>query len=621
MPSFKFTKCCYKALATLLLSNWTVFGVASALKFDGAEYLPLGKLPGDQVFPVVTLNSGNGIVVWQDNTDGSGLAVRGRLLSSQFTGVFPPFYVNSTFADDQENAYCVALPNGDFFLTWQSGARSAQRIIGRVLGSDGVFRTGEIEISVGTGARAPKAVVNRDSSVTVIWTQTGIDADMDAVVARTLSSAGAPQTSPVQLNVVENHNQRDPVAVSLGDGSLFVVWISENPFGAQAATVVGRKLDSSLSPTSGEIGITPGKNPCAAPVLIKLADRIVVAWSEFQLDMPENGWDLLAKPIAFNGAALGSARRITARQQGDQGDLCLAFNGDKIFAAFTSAALDGSGLGIGMQELDAEGNPVDLDLVANTTRRQNQVRPAMSFGPSGSGLVVWVGFGSAESGMDLFAQRIGKTDAALPAPSAPIAVALSSSKIRVACSDAAGLPVAKYLVFMDGSSTPTESVTPYVTVGSLTPESEHRFSVALMMLDGRVTPQSPSQTAVTWSEDENADGLPDSWQAKFFGSNSSFWPPPNADTDGDRNSNRDEFLAGTNPADSTSALRTSLESTPLGTLLVWNSRPGGLYQIQASSDLVGWSDVGGIRLASGERESVLMQDVPANSYFRINCLR
>jgi hypothetical protein len=126
---------------------------------------------------------------------------------------------------------------------------------------------------------------------------------------------------------------------------------------------------------------------------------------------------------------------------------------------------------------------------------------------------------------------------------------------------------------------------------------------------------------VTWSDDDNADGLPDNWQVKYFGPIASFWPLPGADSDGDGNSNRDEFLAGTNPADGSSALRTSIENTQLGTLLVWNSLPGGLYQIQASSDLINWSDVGGIRLASGNRESVLVQDVPVNSYFRVTCLR
>ncbi len=599
------------------------FGVFAQadLQYQGGEYLPAGRAAGDQTHPALAVGPSRSALVWQENTDGDGSGIKVRLLGAQFSGLTAATYANTAVAGDQENASCATLPNGDFFVAWQSGVRGAQRIIGRILGSNGVFRTGEIEISSGIGARAPKVVANRDSSVTVVWTQAGVDSDMDAVLGRTLNPAGLPQTPPTQLNMVESYNQRDAAAVALGDGSLFIAWISENPNGAQVATVVGRKFEPALVATSGEIALTPGKNPCVAPALVKLADRIMLAWGEFQIDAPENGWDLMAKPITFTGAPLSSARRITAKQAGDQGDLSLAFNGEIILAAFSSTLLDGSGLGIGIQQLSVDGTPADFDLVANTTKRQNQVRPALGVGPSGAALAVWVGFGSAESGTDLFAQRIGKSEATLPAPNAPIAVALSSSKIRVACADAAGLPVSKYLVFVDGSPTPTESSSPFLSVGGFAPETEHRFSVAFKMLDGRVTPQSLEQVAVTWGEDDNADGLPDSWQAKYFGSAASAWPIAGADSDGDGNSNRDEFLAGTNPADGSSALRTSLENTQLGTLLAWNTLPGGLYQIQASSDLVNWTDVGGIRLASGTRESVLVQDAPVNSYFRVTCLR
>jgi hypothetical protein len=623
MNSASWNRSLGRRLCLALALSQLGFGVfaQAGLQYQGGEYLPAGRAVGDQTHPALAVGISRSALVWQENTDGDGNAIKVRLLGAQFSGLTAATYANTTTVGDQENASCVTLPNGDFFLAWQSGLRGAQRIIGRILGNDGVFRTGEIEISAGSGARSPKVVANQDSSITVVWTQAGVDSDMDAVLARTLNPAGIPQTPPTQLNLVESYNQRDAVAVALGDGSLFIAWISENPNGTQVATVVGRKFNPALVATSGEITLTPGKNPCVAPALVKMADRIMLAWGEFQIEAPENGWDLMAKPLTFNGAPLASARRITAKQTGDQGDLSLVSNGETILAAFSSTLLDGSGLGIGIQQLGVDGTPADFDLVANTTKRQNQVRPALAIGPSGAALAAWVGFGSAESGTDLFAQRIGKSEAALPAPNAPIAVALSSSKIRVACAEVAGLPISKYLIFVDGSPTPTESSSPFVSMGGFAPETEHRFSVAYRMLDGRVTPQSSEQVAVTWGEDDNADGLPDSWQAKYFGSIVSSWPLAGADSDGDGNSNRDEFLAGTNPADGSSALRTSLENTQLGTLLAWNTLPGGLYQIQASSDLVNWTDVGGIRLASGTRESVLVQDAPVNSYFRVTCLR
>jgi hypothetical protein len=86
-----------------------------------------------------------------------------------------------------------------------------------------------------------------------------------------------------------------------------------------------------------------------------------------------------------------------------------------------------------------------------------------------------------------------------------------------------------------------------------------------------VSPVSAAATGVTWGTDDNFDGLPDDWQARFWTANVAAWPAANADSDGDGVSNLQEFLAGTNPMDASSVLKLSLSSSTQGWRLNWNA--------------------------------------------------
>ncbi|MBA4150001.1 MAG: metallophosphoesterase [Verrucomicrobia bacterium] len=79
--------------------------------------------------------------------------------------------------------------------------------------------------------------------------------------------------------------------------------------------------------------------------------------------------------------------------------------------------------------------------------------------------------------------------------------------------------------------------------------------------------------------DANANGLPDAWEAKYGITD------PNADDDGDGHSNRDEYIANTNPKDATSVLRFNQASRAGNgsVILSWSSVGGTRYRVQYSS--------------------------------------
>ena len=76
--------------------------------------------------------------------------------------------------------------------------------------------------------------------------------------------------------------------------------------------------------------------------------------------------------------------------------------------------------------------------------------------------------------------------------------------------------------------------------------NEGQYSVVLVNGSGSVT-SAPAALLL----DSDRDGLPDSWEQTYFGG---LGQKPTGDFDGDGVSNLDEFLQGTNPADSASLL-------------------------------------------------------------------
>lgn len=156
----------------------------------------------------------------------------------------------------------------------------------------------------------------------------------------------------------------------------------------------------------------------------------------------------------------------------------------------------------------------------------------------------------------------------------------------------------------------------------LAPGTQRTATVAAVYSNGRVSEASPAATATSWGSDGNFDGLPDDWQLAHFSDLSVANIFAFEDFDGDGASNRQEFLAGTDPSDPEDFLRMRIAINAHGlTELSWNTVPGQLYQAQISSDLQTWNDYQGIRFAVSDEDSIIFDSQTLGAYFRIILLR
>jgi T5SS/PEP-CTERM-associated repeat protein len=93
------------------------------------------------------------------------------------------------------------------------------------------------------------------------------------------------------------------------------------------------------------------------------------------------------------------------------------------------------------------------------------------------------------------------------------------------------------------------------------------------------------------STDLDGDMIEDAWATLHFGHSPLTPAEKAADDDGDGSSNYDEFLAGTDPKNSASALRASISYSNEAATVTFSCQEGKHYNISWSSDLVTWNHV------------------------------
>jgi hypothetical protein len=230
------------------------------------------------------------------------------------------------------------------------------------------------------------------------------------------------------------------------------------------------------------------------------------------------------------------------------------------------------------------------------------------------------------SGFELSGQRYAAPQQEPPQPSAPFVAALSQSRLSVSWPELSGFPVQAYELYPDDALEPLVVATNYYVATGFAPSTSHSFRLAYVLNGGLRSAKSDPAWATTWGEDlygatGPADGLPDDWQTRFWGVSPRQWGSADTDSDGDGASNWQEFLAGTDPTQGTSVLRTRLTGSRLGTRLEWNTVPGSIYQVQRATTISLWTDYGAARFAAGTVDSLLVGGDSQTVFYRVKRVR
>jgi hypothetical protein len=565
--------------------------------------------------------------------------------------------VNVTGTNDQENARVALLNNGGAVFVWQGGVEGFQHIYARFLTPTNIWMTTtDVVVSVPTNNFQvnPAVAVLNNGNVVVVWSsfnQAGANSLLD-VYAKILSPSGQTVSNEFLVNQFVTSNQRTPAVAALAGGGFVVAWVSEqeratapvlgtnstyytvNSTVLPSVDIYARLYQGNGVPSGGEFLVDTGFNPCANPAVAAASDgSFLVAWSARDMVTFGNGWDIYARPFSAGGAG-GSVARVNTYLAGNQYAPHLRAIGLDYLVVWTSLNQDGSREGVYGQFVHSDGTPVSGELRVNNTWIGQQMQPAVASDGANQFLVVWTGYTGSPYSFDLFGQRYINVNLSsnLPPMSVPFVWApftLSNGvyqpQLQVSWAAMSSVAVSNYQVYADGTNSPTALV-PSLTnqwimtaLYGLKTNSTHWFQVAYLTPNGRQSPLSAATTNTTWGG-LNWGGIPYEWMAAYFGGyfggvyHTNFWPAASSPVAPGGPALLKVFLSGGSPFDPTTWLQTALAKTSQGIFLNWNTQPGLTYQVQQSTNLTSWFNLGSPRFAAGTNDSIYVGGSQAGYY-------
>ena len=599
---------------------------------NGIEYAIAGPLPSDQVRPQLALRESGGYLVWEDAiTDGDGLGISALQLDSSFSGKLSPFRVNSVGAGDQDHAKVSLLNGGGAAFVWQGGRQGFQHIYARFLSAGQTWVGNDVLVNSSTNSMQadPAVATLTGGNVLVVWGSYNqfSSSSMQDVYAQLLTPAGQKVGGEYLVNQFTSFNQRSPAVAALSGGGFVVVWVSEqerftDEAGAPSVDIYGRLYAASGAAVGNEFLINTATNICATPNVAAASDGgFMVTWGQLDTAIRTNSWDIFARPFSSTGAG-GTTHMVNSFTFGDQYAPRISAIGTDYLVVWTSLGQDGSQEGVYGQFLHADGSAWGGEMRVNTAVINGQIHPCVASDGTGRFQVAWSSYVGGGNGFDLYTQRYARYTPALSAMNAPLVYVpfvvsnrVYQPQIEVFWPYQAGLPVDHYEVFVNGGGSAAASVTNNVWVMSAAAKSTNFFQLTYVTTDGQHSPLSPATTAATFSG-LSYYGIPAEWMNEYWGDG---WPSANAPLEAGGPTPLQAFLSGANPLDSSTWLRTTLTQSAQGVFLEWNPQPGHTYQVQSSSDLTAWANVGAARFAAGNVDSINLGS-SSRGYFRILCL-
>ncbi len=599
---------------------------------NGIEYAIAGTLPADQVKPQLALRESGGYLVWEDAiTDGDGLGISALQLDGSFSGTLSTFRVNSVGAGDQERAQVSLLNGGGAAFVWQGGRQGFQHIYARFLSAGQIWMGNDVLVNTFTNNMQidPAVATLSGGNVLVAWGSYNqfSSSSMQDVYAQLLTPAGQKVGGEFLVNQFTSFNQRSPAVAALSGGGFVVVWVSEqerftDDAGGPSVDIYGRLYAASGAAVGNEFLINTGTNICANPKVAAASDGgFMVTWGQVDTAIRTNSWDIFARPFSSTGAG-GTTRLVNTFKFGDQYSPKISAIGTDYLVVWTSMGQDGSQEGVYGQFLHADGSAWGGELRVNTTIINGQIHPCVASDGTGRFLVAWSSYVGGPNSFDLYAQRYARYMPALEPMNAPLVYVpfvvsnrVYQPQIEVFWPYQAGLPVDHYEVFVNGGGAAAASVTNNVWVMSAAAKSTNSFQVTYVTTDGQHSPLSPAATGTTFSG-LSYYGIPVEWMNEYWGD---AFPSATAPLEPGGPTPLQVFLSGANPLDSNTWLRTAIAQSAQGPFLEWNPQPGHTYQVQSSSDLKAWTNVGSARFAAGNVDSIYLSG-SSGSYYRILCL-
>ncbi len=237
---------------------------------------------------ITELTNGTTLVTWtSDGQDGSSSGVYGQLIATDGSRIGSEFQINSTTANAQEFNFTSALPDGGFYVVWQSNLQdgSGYGIYGQRYDANGVASGSETLINTTTANAQtwPTISVLLTGEYIITWESALQDSSGMGIYAQRFSASGSKIGSEVQINAYTTNDQSSPEIITLTSGRYVIAWNSSGE-------------DGDLSGVYARIYAEDG-TALGTPFRVNTttaSDQTIYSWGNRQLSPLEDGGFVVA---------------------------------------------------------------------------------------------------------------------------------------------------------------------------------------------------------------------------------------------------------------------------------------------------------------------------------------
>jgi hypothetical protein len=316
--------------------------------------------------------SGNFVVVWQDERD--GLDIYGQLFNQLANPVGANFKVNGDSGADLHNSpSCDMSKSGDFVVVWAAQNGNAQNVYGRLFGSNGLPKDTCFEINdddPGVDDPGPKMSLDSLGNFIVAWKDKRAGQEHVYLQRYDYNGVKIGGNFPLQSDN-PNPTQSQPDLDLNKRGEFVVVWV-------ESEKILAQRYDNSATPIDSNIVVVD--NPSSSPQnpQVKVTDNgyFVVAWTDHRRE----GSDIYFQTY-LNGSPRGSNHLVntdTAQALQIYPDIDLWDN--FLYSVWMDNRIPGDGFDIffntlNFKETDVEDEEEEKDLPKKFVLYQNYPNP------------------------------------------------------------------------------------------------------------------------------------------------------------------------------------------------------------------------------------------------------
>jgi hypothetical protein len=355
--------------------------------------------------------SGNFVVVWQSEQDGSGSGIFGQRYLSSGVPQGPEFRVNTQTVGSQYDASVGSDASGNFVVVWTSPDGFQYGISGQRYSASGAPLGPEFRVNTYTSyyQERPSVAVDPSGNFVVAWSSTNQDFGTPGVFGQRYSSSGAPLGSEFRVNSYTTSGQTNAAVASDAAGNFVVVWQSDDQQGPGSnSRIYGQRYASTGTPLGSEFRISgyTTSYQFSQKIAVDSAGGFVVVWG--QRDDGASFADVFGQRYDASGAALGAEFRVNTYTTNEQVTPWVASDlSGNFVVAWMSYTQDVEG-GVFGQRYASSGAVLGAEFRVNTYMTGPQWFPTVATDPSGEFVVIWGSRLQDGGAWGVYGQRYGQ---------------------------------------------------------------------------------------------------------------------------------------------------------------------------------------------------------------------